>query len=104
MLHFAPTEPPTPEEIKAFRRKHRLTQMELAALLGLRSGDTTISSWENYGTDPTTGEPRPRATPAPYIRQALLWLDHDLGERRRAMRREIKGMGMSGGGQASEAA
>ena len=34
----------TPEELKAFRRKHGLSQRDLAELLGVGSG--TVADWE----------------------------------------------------------
>lgn len=61
--------PPTAEEIRTWREKHDLTQGEMAELLGLKSGATTISAWENG-----------RATPAGYLRPALDALDHKLSE------------------------
>lgn len=61
-------------EIKAWREEHGLTQGAMAELLGLKSGATSISAWEND-----------RATPQPYLRPALEKLGAEIRRNREEM-------------------
>jgi transcriptional regulator with XRE-family HTH domain len=48
-LLAAMPEPATPEDIRAWRLEHDLTQTQMALLLGLQSA-TTITNWEQGHT------------------------------------------------------
>ena len=64
----------TAEAIKKWRTAQRLTQVEMANLLGLQSGGVTISSWESG-----------RSSPQPYLDLALVELTRRLDARRRQL-------------------
>lgn len=53
---------PTPKQIRDWRKAHKYTQTQFAVALGVDV--STVQRWESGTT-----------APAPYLRQALLWLD-----------------------------